>query len=279
MDRFDWLELERVEQQDPPQPAKAPTDGPSFYAAARRMRMSGHFGAAAQFYERAIGFDDHNYGARVELVDTLVRAGRLDLADRFSHASLDAYRKVRILYAARALALTHRGDIEKALSLVQVALDEGRPWYALCVRAETLLRSSATHRGEALVLLEEAADKTKSPWDMYFTGGCILIDAGWPALAAGYFSEAAHHQPGAVISWICLGDCFQELKLFDQALFYYEKAAELEPAHEVALQRRRTCTPFLYGLTRVFRRESLHQRWNRAFDELRAEWHPTTDDY
>ena len=293
MDRFDWIEMD----QGPPDPRgvqptgtglrdgqaapprRPPQDAGSFFEAARSMRRAGHFGAAAKYYERAIGFDDHHYGALVELTYTLVRAGRIDVADQVSRAALDAYRQVRILYAARALALAHRGDIAPALNHVQVALDEGRPWYALCVRAETLLRADLGNRTESLQLLEEAADKATVRWDMHFVAGWMLLDAGWPTLAAGHFSEAAHYAPDAAASWLCLGDCFHELKLHDQALFYYEKAAEIDPTHEIALRRRRECTPFLYGLTRVFHRDSLRRRWNRAFDELRSEWHPTTDDW
>jgi tetratricopeptide (TPR) repeat protein len=281
MERFDWIELGEAEaapRRGGPS-RQAPTDGPSYYRAARAMRQAGHFSAAAKYYERAIGFDDHHYAARVELVDTLVRAGNIAQADQASHAALDAYRQVRLLYAARALALAHRGDVEPALDHVQVALDEGRPWYALCVRAETMLRASLDNRSDALALLEEAAEKCSARWDMHFVAGCMLLDAGWPTLAAGYFSESAHHAPSAVASWICLGDCFNDLKLHDQALFYYEKATEIEPTHEIALRRRRECTPFLYGLTRVFRRERLRARWNRAFEELQQQWRPGPDDW
>jgi tetratricopeptide (TPR) repeat protein len=93
--------------------------------------------------------------------------------------------------------------------------------------------------------LPTAAEREEDRWEPYFVGGCVLLDAGYPALAAGYFSETAHYNPRAVIGWICLGDCFQSLKLYDQALFYYQQATELEPTHEVALARQHNCVPML----------------------------------
>ena len=61
----------------------------------------------------------------------------------------------------------------------------------------------------------------------------------WPAQAAGFFSEAVHVKPAAVAGLLCLGDCFQLLRLYDQALFYYHKALEIEPANELAVARLR----------------------------------------
>ena len=68
------------------------------------------------------------------------------------------------------------------MNLSQVGIEEQRNWYALCVRAEVLLKMNLDNRVQALELLEEAADTLQSPWEVHFIGGCILHDAAWPAL-------------------------------------------------------------------------------------------------
>lgn len=288
MDRFDWLELdggfgdteEAVPAQSRVRPRVRPHDGPTYYRAGREMREAGHFRAAALFYEKAVGFDEHHYVAWVELCDTLVRAKQLGLAEEKSAAAVDGYRQVRSLYAVRALVLAHQGNFREAYEFSDVGLEgEEKSWYAHCVRAEILLRQDVGQREQALGFLEAAADLAESPWEVYFVGGWMLLDAALPALAAGYFGEAAKCNPRAPIGWLCLGDCFRELRLYDQALFYYQRVVELEPSNELALERQKQCGPKLFGLTRVFRRHTLQERWKKEFDKLVEHWEPGPDDF
>lgn len=267
MDRFDWLELDKVAPAAENARHAPPCDGPSFYRAARRMRESGHFGAAAALYQKATGFDEHFYAAWVEWIDTLIRAGHLADAERRSAEALDAYRRVRVFYAARALVLAHQGRLSEAEEHAEIALAESPMWYAHLVRAEIFLLHDAQNlRGPALNALAAALRCADAPWEPHFIGGLMLLDAGWPAQAAAYFSEAVHARPAAVAGLLCLGDCFQALRLYDQALFYYHKAIEVEPANELARAREAQCAPLLYGLTRIFRREDLRAAWNREYN-------------
>lgn len=270
MDRFDWLEIEHESPSTPRTRVQrqAPTDGPTFYQAARRMRRGGHFRQAADFYGRAIGFDDHHYAARAELVDTLIRDNRFAEADRESAAALANYGQVRMLYAGRGLALAHLGRFQEAHQHAETALDAEATWYAHGVYAEVCLKMSPDNRGLAFQHLERALELAEDLWDPYFMGGCMLWDAGWPTLAAGYFSEACHRDPRAVVGWLCLGECFHALRLYDQALFYFQKATEVEPTHEIALARQKKCVPLLWGLTRVFAPRDLRRRWNKEFDKM-----------
>ena len=283
MDRFDWLELAVEAPASARKPhsyglMRAPDDGPTYYLAARRMRESGHFKAAAHCYSQAIGFDERNYGAWVEYIDTLVRAKQLVTADEVSQTALNNYGLVRQFYASRALVLAQDGNMSDAFGHSDVSLDGERNWYCVAVRAELLLNSRG-NRSTACELLVEAVDRAEDRWEPHFVGGCILLDAQHPALAAAYFSETAHYNPRAVIGWICLGDCFHALKLYDQALFYYQKATELEPTHEVALDRQKNCVPRLYGLTRLFHQVSLRKRWNSEYEKLNVKWERTIDDF
>lgn len=283
MDRFDWIEIGKGFEEatrDGAAQRGRPYDGPTYYRAAREMREAGHFGAAASFYQKALGFDEHHYSAWVELIDTLVRARQYEAAEARSATAVDTYRQVRPLYASRALALAHQGQFKEAYSFSDVSIEGEEPsWYARCVRAELVLREDVTRRPEALEFLEEAAKLAKAPWEVYFTGGWMLLDAGLPAHAAGYLAEAGHCNPKAPIAWLCLGDCFRELRLYDQALFYYQRVTELEPESKLALERQRSCGPKLFGLMRVFAKSNLQERWKKEFEKLQEPWEPEIDDF
>ena len=275
MDRFDWLELDSAPGVAaaqtgpvPIEPVTMPKDAPSFYRAARTMREAGHFKAASDFYRKAVGFDDHHYDARVELVDTLVRARRIAEADAASLEAHEGHKQVRVLYASRALVLAHLGRTNEAMQFSDVSVDADDSWYARCVRGEVLLRMDAGFRGEALALFEQATRLAQNAWEPAFLAGWVLLDAKWYALAAGYLAEAAHLRPRAPLMWLCLADCFRELKFYEQALFYYQRVTELEPSSEIAIARQKECGPLMYGLMRAFSRDSPQKRWRREFDKL-----------
>jgi len=270
MDRFDWLELDRAVPEQAQGRPEPPTDGPSCYRAARRMREAGHFGAAAALYEKATRFDEHFYAAWVEWIDTLVRANHLPEADQRSAEALDTYRRVRVFYASRALVLARLGRVADAYSHSDVSLEPGALWYAHLVRAEIALRDSKDHRLVALEALVRGSREADAAWEGPFIAGLVLLDAGWPAQAAGFFGEAVHAKPSAVAGLLCLGDCFKALRLYDQALFYYQKAVEVAPANELALKRQVACAPKLYGLTRIFRQEDLRKTWEKEFGRWSA---------
>lgn len=269
MDRFDWIEIDdevAAAREAGKRPRVRPYDGPTFHQAARQMRESGHFRPAVEHYERAVGFQPHHYASWVELIDTLVRARQHAAADERSHRALDAYRQVRILYASRALVLAHLGQYREAKQHLEVSLDSDQPWYGKCVEAEILLRQDISQRGKALACLEQAVSWADTAWEPHFIAGWMLLDAELPTLAAGHFAEAGHARPYAPIGWLCLGDCFRALRLYDQALFYYQRVTELEPGHGLALKRQKECSPRLFGLMRVFDRGALRKRWNKHFE-------------
>jgi len=277
MDRFDWLEIDSTPMvMDRPAPSATPRaplpampdDGPSFYRAARAMRAAGHMKAAADFYRKAVGFDDKNYGAWVELIDTLVRAGRVEEADAISEEAHTNFRQVRVLYASRALVLGHRGRFQEALPLSDVSV-EGQPphWYTRCVRGEVYLRMSESNRETALALFLESVAIAQEQWEAHLLAGWALLDAQCPALAAGHLSEAAHLRPRAPNAWLCLGDAFHYLKLYDQALFYYQRVTELEPQHELGIKRQQALTGLRYGLLRTLDPRKLSGNWRDRFDK------------
>lgn len=283
MDRFDWIEIETPQRAPGARPAlegTQPMDGETFYRAARRMRQAGHFRSASEFYEKAVGFDEHHYAAWVEWIDTLVRARQLGGASDRAKYAMNSFRQVRILYAAQALVYLHAGDFDEAQRHLDVGMDtDDVSWYALCVQAELELRKGGPRYQEALMWLEKATDAARSPWDVYFIGGWMLLDANFPTLAAGYFAEAGHCNPRAPIAWMCLGDCFQILGLHDQAIFYYQRVLELEPTHDLAFKREKECAPKLFGLMKVFRRATLHDRWEKEFERIKEEGERYLDEF
>ncbi len=273
-DRFNWLEINtgQEEQKASRKPRVRPHDASSFYQAARDMREAAHLGAACDYYRKAIGLNDQHYGAWCELIDTLVRNRQLDLADQVSADAFANYRQVRLFYAARALVLAHKHRTKEAFPLISVAL-EGDPgaWYPRSVMGEILLRFNREQRFEAQRFFEEAIDEASNPWEPYFLAGWAFLHTGMPALAAGYLAEAAHFRPRAALCWLYLGDSFRALRLYEQAMFYYQQAQEIEPNSELSIARQKECSKLIFGLMRIFNRHKLRDRWNAALEELRRE--------
>ncbi len=267
MSGFDHLEI-------PPRdtaasaPTRTITSAEDAYRAARQMREAGYFQSAAALYQRAIGLEERRYAAWVELVDSLVRAGDLEAADQQAQSALENYRQVRAFYAARALALLHKGAIHAAIPLSDVSLEGSPDPFAMTVRAELLLKQSWRNRKPALELLSDALRIAEDPWEVCFTAGSTLLEAGWPPLAAGFFSEAIHARPSAAAAFIGLGDCFLQLRLYDQATFYYQQVTRMHPKHDLALARQRAAAPKIFGLMRVFRRHDLQAIWNKRLERL-----------
>jgi tetratricopeptide (TPR) repeat protein len=276
MDRFDWIELEGIAHA--PQPGAEretafkrvrPHDAPSYVAAAHEMRAAGHWTAAAEFFRKAVGLDDHDYAAWTGLVDSLVRARQLASADAASVEALDNYRQVRPLYAARALVLGHLDKLDEAFKHSDVSVDDGdASWYARCVRGELFLMVGEAYRFDALDCFDKAIALADKPWEACLLSGLALLDKHMPVLAASFLADAAHHNPRAAVCWLSLGDSFRDLRLFDQAVFYYQRVMELEPTHEVALASQKQCHPRLFGLMSAFRRPNLRARWRKEFDKV-----------
>ena len=271
MDRFDWLELDEAQRikraASIDGPAEAPKDAASFYYAARRMRHAGHFHAASDYYSKTVALDGHNYTAWLELIDTLVRGKQLQQARQVAGNVCDTYRLVRPLYAAHALVLGHLAEFDEAMRQSDISLDDSSGgWYALCVRGEIMLRMNRNFRQDAQQCFEDAANCAEEMWEPRLLAGWALLDAKLPALAAGFLAESAHQNPRAPICWLCLGDSFRELRLYEQALFYYQRVTELEPTHELAVARQREAVPRIYGLLSIFSRGSLERRWKREIE-------------
>ena len=280
MDRFDWLEVGEQPKPEGAPVSWVPNDGYECLKAARSMRASGHFGAAASYYERAVALEEHLYWAWVEWVDTLVRANQLKAAEATAAKAVDLYRQTRPLYAASALALVHTGRLKEARYQSDISLDEPEPsWYAQCARAELWLMENKHDRKRVRAYIDRSIEGAESPWEPCFLGGWMFLDAGFAALAAGYFAEAGHYNPHAPIVWLCLGDCFHELRLYDQAVFYYQKVTELESTHDLALKRQKLSKPKLFGLMRLFRKRDLQARWNQEYEKLKERLEPTQHDF
>lgn len=279
MDRFESLEFDsnagvagQQGKDDQAQPRVQPMDGPSCARAGADMREAGFFRSAASYYHKALGFNDQDYASWVGLVDSLVRAGDIAHAEAASEEALGNYGKVRPLYAVRALVLAHKARFDEADPLLRVALEAREPaWYALCVAGEVALRQDPHAHDEAQKRFMEAVDRAGWEWEAAYLGGWALLDAHKAVLAAGYFAEAAHMNPGAAAAWLGLADAFHALRLHDQACFYYDRVLELEPSHHEVRARRESAVSRIYGLMTPFGLSSLRRRWQREYARVRQE--------
>lgn len=279
MNRFDFLEFETSGKASRNASVPMPDnlrDGPDYYRAAQGMRASGHFYAAAQLYEKALGFDAHHHLTWVELIDSLVRAGKLAEADTQSQRALAMSGQVHVFYAARALVLAYANRLPEAVSHAEMGMQaRGDAWYTRCAYAEVLVRKNRRDAARAVALVEQAADMTDNPWEVYFLAGWAFLHARLAAHAAALYAEAAHFNPKAPCCWLGLGDAFRALRLYDQAVFYYRRAAELEPDNEIALRRQAAVLPNLFGLMQgLFAPTDLRRRWQKRLERLNSSGEP-----
>mgnify|MGYP002682402214 CR=1 FL=1 len=73
------------------------------------------------------------------------------------------------------------------------------------------------------------------------------------------------------VMFILLETHFRALRLYDQAIFYYQCAQELEPNSELSIARQKECGKLSFGLMRIFSRHKLRDRWKTAMEELARE--------
>lgn len=269
MDEFDYLEFDswstpRPEAEKSTAPAKlSPSER------GRRCRQRGDFYEAAQWFESAVQLNDHDFGARVMRVDSLVRAGMVDEADRASAVNLKKFGRVREHYGSRALVLAHLGQFAEARRHCTVALEgDKHSAYAHCVRGELTLLEDAGDFENAMRWFEQAVDFAEDRWEANVVAGTALLRADLPMLAAPFFAEAGHFAPLAAYSWVGLGDCFAELRLYDQALFYYRRVLQVDPSNAAAMAREKKYAGGVYGLMKALYRPNLMRRWNEAYDKM-----------
>jgi tetratricopeptide (TPR) repeat protein len=269
MSRFDFIQPgARGESPSRRETLEEPQDAAGFRRAARDMRRMANFEAAARLYERALGLDEHHHGAWAEMVDTLVRAGRVKQAEKRAQEAIANYGQVRVFYAAEGLALAHLDKPDEALGYCQVSLEgEERDWRALCAVAECTLRADRGALEVCAGFWEEALTRTNQAWEVYFTAGMALLDARRPAHAAAYFAEAAHEDPRAVAGWIGLGDAFRMLRLYDQAAFYYRQGEELDPYNRRLRKQRMNAAKRAFGLMQALPLRPLEARWRQRWDK------------
>ena len=273
MTNFDWLEFyssdDGGEEMDPEngqpvEPAREPSDADGFCKSAERMREMGNFEAAANLYERAIGLDEYHYMSWIMMIDSLLRANKLKDADVKSREAIETYGQVHSFYAARALVLSYIGKNRKAMMNSDISMETQSPcWYTLYARADVLLGGNRSSRPDSLWLLNKALELDNDMWEVYLLGGMAMTRAELPSMAASFFAEAAHFRPTAPICWLLLGDSFKELRLHDQAFFYYRRAEDLAPNIKAVKQRLNLGSLQLSQLMQAFRLEDLYKRWTQ----------------
>lgn len=269
MDTFDFLEFDSWSEASSTRP-RSPSYDAAAYDRGRDSRQRGDFFEAAQWFDAAVDANDHDYAARVLHVDSLVRAQMYDDAAKASEAHLKRFPRVREHYASRALALGHIGQYDQAIYQCAVALEgEKISSYARCVRGELALLQNPADHETAMRWFEHSVDLADDRWESHIVSGLALLDADFPTLAAAFFAEAGHANAAAAFSWIGLGDCFAELRLYDQALFYYRRALQTDPGNFQALKREKKYAGGVFGLLHALHRPNLVRRWNDACDRIR----------
>ena len=271
MDLFGHLDIEvpRGTGLDPIVADQFRNEAASFHRSGLNLLQRGHVGQAAEMLERALGFREHDFQLWRDAIDMLVRAGRLERAEARSQEALQNYRQTAPLFASHALVFARQERYGDALGHVQVVFDHAHRdahWYAHAIRGEILLRQDKSNRSDAIECFDSAMDAMPNPWRAALIAAWAFLDAELPVFAAAAAAEVTHWNPRACVGWLLLAQCFEQLRLYEQAEFYYHCVLELEPNHPGATRGLQAVKAGNFGLMSLFRRANLNGRWRTAYE-------------
>ena len=258
---LDWLEIPdgpRSKRSNLREPVRRLRPAEELMVSGERLYYDGEFAAAAREFGRARRHDPTLFAAWAEEVDACLRAGLVPRAEEVADEAIDAYGKVPVFYAAKALVLAHQGYIEAAYrhSDISVEHDDARMFTWLS-RGEVVLATAAYGTMRSVEhCFARAAQLDPTHWRATFRAALALQRWGNAGRAAERLRQVADRHPANPFLWKVLGDCHRELDDGPAARECYGVALSRRPGYEPAADALRSMT--LWGrvqerLARLFK--------------------------
>ncbi|MBM4033997.1 MAG: tetratricopeptide repeat protein [Planctomycetes bacterium] len=203
--------------------------------AGERLYYEGEFEQAAGEFRSARRHDPSHFDAWAAEVDALLRAGDLPRAAATADEALKSFGQVPVFYAAKALVLAHKGDIEAAYEHSDIAVKHrGEGVFTWLARAEVVLASGAWGgQASAGACIEKACQADPTHWRASFRAALCLIRWGHAGDALERLGQVAERVPRNPFVWKRMGDCYRALG---------QQGAARE-CYRAALARRRDYAP------------------------------------
>ncbi|MFC1805757.1 tetratricopeptide repeat protein [Planctomycetota bacterium] len=209
-----------------------------------RLYYEGEFLLAAREFARARRHDPTLFEVWAEEVDACLRGGDVPGAEEIADEAIDAYGRVPIFYAAKALVLAHQGFVREANQHSDIAVehDDSRMFTWLS-RAEVLLSSGVRgimHSVEGC--FARAAQLDATHWRAKLRAGMALVSWDHPDKAVERLRQVADLRPANPFVWLLLGDCHRRLGDAAMAREAYQIALSRRPSYQPALDALRSMT-------------------------------------
>jgi tetratricopeptide (TPR) repeat protein len=251
--RFDRLEFEQSPDQ-PQQPGAAAEtlrDEQYWLRLADAERRQGNYENALRFYSRALERDKSLVEGWLGQVQMLIALEEYPEADIWARKALELFRQHSELLAARAQALSRKGDRKKAQELCDAALAQaGHSAYRWLVRGELMVAG----KQEIDRYCFDKASQIDPDWLVNLEAGLVYVFYSQPAKALTRIRQAVEKAPDSAHAWYQQGCCEDELGLTKRAQASFRRCLELAPGHVEAERQIVKVTNRGWSLKRGLRR-------------------------
>jgi tetratricopeptide (TPR) repeat protein len=239
MSRFVNLEIGgQAGEQNPAQAQTVVKDEAFYQREAQAAFEEADFEKALRSYAKLLEFNPNNPAAWTAQVRMLLELDRCDEANVWADNALERFPREADLLAAKAVALSRRGETQNALALSDAAVGEnGSSPYVWLARGDVLL---AAREKLADYCIDKALMLARDDWVTVWQGARIRVRHGQFSLALRLMQQAVERNPGHWMLWLELGRCQEALGLTRAAKKSLAQARELnrqDPAAALAMAR------------------------------------------
>lgn len=227
MDRFDWLEVDKV------QPRPAPVagmlfDGRHYFTLAEKAYRRGNYEFALKHYGKALREKPDYADAWLGQVLCLIELAELDEAEVWAGKALDAFPESPELLAGNALVLARLGKRAAACAFSDraIAKKQATPRVWL-LRGLVFLCLDPDGRREGCFL--KALEEGARDGSFELRVGMGYLDQGNVISAKDYLQRATDRDSENPLAWRKLGECYERLFIVSRAKICYERALALNP--------------------------------------------------
>jgi len=232
MSRFSKLEFGDEEHRAQPQHTEVVKDERYYLVVARERLEDGNYESALRFYSRALEFDTQLAGAWLGQIVSLIELNEPNEALVWADKGLEQFRNDPEMLAAKGVAVSRLGDLDKALALSDAALAEkGASAYRWRTRGDVLL---ARQDRNSRFCFDKALTQAAGDWYEPMAIGRVQLYHRHHAAALRFFEMAVDRNGSSAYLWENLGRCYDGLGRRQSAIQAYQNAVDLERQRSVA---------------------------------------------
>jgi tetratricopeptide (TPR) repeat protein len=232
MGRFSHLEFGRDETFREEPTTEAVRDERYYFTRAEDYFKEGVFEGSLRYYSRALEFNARLPEAWFGQVRSLIELNEPHEARIWADKGLEQFRNHPELLAAKGVAWTRLGDLDKAMALSDSALAEkGASAYRWRARGETLL---ARRDPNEAYCFDKALAAAPGDWFEPLEIGRVYLYYRRYAPALRHLELASERRSSSAYLWENMGKCLERMGMAGRAHQAYRNALDLDPHRQTA---------------------------------------------